>query len=241
VILEMLEWCITPSTWLARRSGLLAEQIAIRYRGNRCRKAWKPHLDACKSFVARNANTGGHVVILGSGHLNDVDWKFLNDRFDKITLVDVVHPLEIQCRAFFSKRRIKLVASDVTGLISDRKNPPSICGLLSEADVALSICLLSQLALPFQKRWQDLPASERTARAHKIFEEHLAQLRSVSKALMITDVAQRFDSELEWTSLLHDFSLPESSDSWIWEIAPPHEHGMPERGSERRRVEAFVL
>ena len=241
MILEILEWCITPSSWLARRSGLLAEQIAIRHRANRCRMAWKTHLDACKSFVARNTNVGGHVVILGSGHLNDVDWKFLNDRFDKITLVDVVHPLEIQCRAFFSKRSVNLVACDVTGHLSDRKSPSSICGLLSEADVVLSICLLSQLALPFQKRWQDLPSSERTTRVHKIYEEHLAQLRLAKKALVITDVAQRYDSNDEWASVLHDFPLPESSDSWIWEIAPPHEHGIPERGSEHRRVEACVL
>jgi len=105
MILELLEWAVTPCPWFARRHGLLAAQIAIRHRAKRCRAAWNGHLEACKKFVTEAVGSlpaDENLVILGSGHLNDFDFAFLQRRFQNITLIDAVHPLA----GFVCARRI---------------------------------------------------------------------------------------------------------------------------------------
>ena len=114
MIFELLEWAVTPCPWFARGNGLLAAQIAIRHRAKRCRAAWNGHLEACKKFVAEAVGSlpaDQNLVILGSGHLNDFDPAFLLRRFQKLTLVDAVHPLEIQIRARFSSAGSEPTAS----------------------------------------------------------------------------------------------------------------------------------
>ena len=51
MIAEALEWLVTPASGLARRSGLLARQIAIRHRAARCRSLWQAHLQATRNFI----------------------------------------------------------------------------------------------------------------------------------------------------------------------------------------------
>jgi hypothetical protein len=117
MILELLEWAVTPCPWFARRHGLLAAQIAIRHRAKRCRAAWNGHLEACKKFVTEAVGSlpaDENLVILGSGHLNDFDLAFLQRRFQNITLIDAVHPLEIQIRARFSSGRLRLRTADLS-------------------------------------------------------------------------------------------------------------------------------
>ena len=246
MILEILEWAITPSTWTSRRRGLLAAQIAIRHRRSRCAAAWQPHLDSCKAFVTshteRSDSSARHCVILGSGHLNDIDLAFLRKNFSLITLVDAVHPIEIQLRSLFSFGRLRLVTSDLSGILTATattagiKLDPHLVALVSSADWVISSCLLSQLPLHAPCFKND---SRHIESIHAVYAAHLNLLRQSSNAILITDTARRLDPDPTWHSLLHDFPLPAPSATWTWLLAPPGEKDSDT--GESRRVEAFAF
>lgn len=221
MILEILEWCATPCPWFARTKGLLAAQIAIRHRARRCRAAWKPHLEACRDFVAKSVGLEAaleNLVILGSGHLNDFDLPFLLQRFQKITLVDAVHPLEIQFRARLSQECLCLVSADLT------KPSSAIEDLVSSASWTISSCVLSQLPLFSNENPPTL------------LDGHLALLQKSPRAILIADIARRHNGP--WESILDNYPLPQPAAEWVWKIAPSGESG-PE--TEDRLVQAFVL
>lgn len=246
MILEILEWAITPATWLSRRSGLLAAQIAIRHRRSRCASAWQPHLDSCKAFVAshteRSDSSARHCVILGSGHLNDIDLAFLQKNFSLITLVDAVHPIEIQLRSLFSFGRLRLVTTDLSGMLAEPeptsplKLGPHLVALVSSADWVISSCLLSQLPLHAPCFKND---SRHIESIHAVYAAHLNLLRQSRNAILITDTARRLDPNPTWHSLLHDFPLPAPSATWTWLLAPPGEKDSDT--GESRLVEAFAF
>jgi len=246
LILEILEWAITPATWTSRRSGLLAAQIAIRHRRSRCAAAWQLHLDSCKAFVAshtgRSESSARRCVILGSGHLNDIDLAFLRKNFSVITLVDAVHPIEIQLRSLFSFGRLRLVTTDLSGMLaapeptSPLKLDPHLVALVASADWVISTCLLSQLPLHAPCVKDD---SHHIESIHSVYTAHLDLLRRSRNAILITDTARRLDPDPTWQSLLHDFPLPAPSATWTWLLAPRGEKN-PDAG-ESRRVEAFAF
>lgn len=222
MILELLEWTATPCPWFARRNGLLAAQIAIRHRANRCRSAWNGHLQACRKFVAGAVGllpADENLVILGSGHLNDFDPAFLQRRFQNITLVDTVHPIEMQIRARFSSGRLRLATADLA------VPSPAIEDLVSRSSWTISSCLLSQLPL-----FSSDPSPT-------LFERHLALLRKAPRAVLISDVAKRLGSGT-WESLIDNHPLPHPAAEWIWKISPAGESG-PQ--PEERRVLAWRL
>jgi hypothetical protein len=223
MILELLEWIATPCSWSARTNGLLAAQIGIRHRARRCRSAWKPHLNACRRFVAESVGPSPadeNLTILGSGHLNDFDLEFLQRRFKKITLVDAVHPIEIQIRASFSRGRLRLIASDLSSPNAEIED------LVSRSSWTISSCLLSQLSL-----FSTEPSPTLLAR-------HLTLLKKSPRAILITDVAKRRGTGNDWQSLLENHPLPHPAAEWTWLIAPPGESG-PE--PEERLVQAFLI
>ena len=159
------------------------------------------------------------LAILGSGHLNDFDLEFLQRRFKKITLVDAVHPLEIQIRASFSRGRLCLIATDLSSPNAEIED------LVSRSSWTISSCLLSQLPL-FSN--EDSPT---------LFDRHLVLLRKSPRAVLITDVAKRLGSG-PWQSLIENHPLPHPAAEWIWSIAPAGESGPL---AEERLVHAFVM
>ena len=222
MILELLEWAVTPCPWFARTNGFLSAQIALRHRAKRCRAAWNGHLEACRKFVADTVGSrtaDENLVILGSGHLNDFDLPFLQRRFRNITLVDAVHPIEIQVRARFSSDRLRLFTSDLS------QPSAEIEDLVSSASWTISSCLLSQLP-----RFSRLPSPT-------LFDQHLALLRKSPRAVLITDVAKRLGSG-PWQSLIENHPPPHPTSEWIWTIAPAGEAG-PLAGE--LLVHAFVM
>jgi hypothetical protein len=247
MILELLEWCLTPASLRARTNGLLVEQIAIRHRANRCRSSWQSHLHSCKSFLTRQLSSGNHVAVLGSGHLRDIDLRHLKNNFSRITLIDVVHPLEVQILALFSGGRIGLCSSDLSGALHLRDPSLPIAldknlrRLLESADALVSSCLLTQLALPASHLWgKRFNSALVEAGVARIQQNHIELLESASTAVLITDTAQRYGHH-EWSSLLSEVRLPTPAERWIWDIAPAEEHGLKDLGAEQRSVEAFVL
>lgn len=247
MILEILEWCMTPASLASRSSGLLAEQISIRHRAVRCREFWRSHLQACKKFVADHVVSGGHIVILGSGHLRDFDLIFLKKNFSRITLVDAVHPLEVRISALFSNGRIQVLQGDLSGALHavDPDGPfpleSSLRRCLETADTLVSSCLLTQLALPASRRWQKRFSSDFVETGvRRIQQNHIDLLRKASAAVLITDTAQRYGNG-DWTPLLQKVDLPMPVGEWIWDIAPVAEHGFRELGHEQRRVAGFIF
>jgi hypothetical protein len=247
MILELLEWCITPASMRARTSGLLAEQIAIRHRSLRCRRHWQPHLESCRSFLQRNLSSGNHVAILGSGHLRDINLRHLKKQFSRISLVDVAHPLEVRFIALLSKGRIRLISGDLSSALHLRE-PSSAIFLeknlrdsLEDADTLVSSCLLTQLALPCSKRWSGRFSDADIAQtAQRIGQVHLDLLGDAKRAVLISDSAQRYGND-HWVPLLPGLDLPSPSEKWIWDIAPAEEHELKDLGTEQRLVEASVF
>ena len=194
------------------------------------------------SHTERSDSSARRCVILGSGHLNDIDLAFLRKNFSVITLVDAVHPIEIQLRAFLSFGRVRLVTSDLSGMLaapeptSPLKLDPHLVALVSRADWVISSCLLSQLPLHASCFKDD---SRHIESIHAVYAAHLDLLRRSHNAILITDTARRLDSDPTWHSLLHDFRLPAPSATWTWLLAPPGEKH-PDAG-ESRRVEAFTF
>jgi len=223
MILELLEWIATPCSWSARMNGLLAAQIGIRHRARRWRAAWKGHLDACRQFVSESfgpSPADETLTILGSGHLNDFDLEFLQRHFKKITLVDAVHPIEIQIRASISRGRLRLIATDLSSPNAEIED------LVSRSSWTISSCLLSQLPL-----FSTEPSPTLLAR-------HLTLLQKSPRAILITDVAKRRGPGSDWQSLLENHPLPHSAAEWTWLISPPGESG-PE--PEERLVQAGLM
>jgi hypothetical protein len=223
MILELLEWIATPCSWFARTNGLLAAQIGIRHRARRCRAAWKPHLDTCRRFVAKSVGPSPAdetLTILGSGHLNDFDLEFLQRRFIKITLVDAVHPIEIQIRASVSRGRLRLITTDLSSPTAEIED------LVSRSSWTISSCLLSQLPL-FSN--EDSPT---------LLARHLAILQKSPRAILITDAAKRRGFGSDWQSLLENHPLPHPAAEWTWFIAPPGESG---HEPQERLVQACLM
>jgi hypothetical protein len=223
MILELLEWIATPCSWFARTNGLLAAQIGIRHRARRCQAAWKPHLYACRQFVSEAVGPSSSdetLTILGSGHLNDFDLEFLQRRFKIITLVDAVHPIEIQIWARFSSGRLRLIATDLSSPNAEIED------LVSRSSWTISSCLLSQLPL-FSN--EDTPT---------LLALHLAILQKAPRAILITDAAKRRGPDSDWQSLLENHPLPRPAAEWTWLIAPHGESG-PE--PEERLVQACLI
>jgi len=223
MILELLEWIATPCSWFARANGFLAAQIGIRHRARRCWAAWKPHLDACRRFVAKSVGPSPAdetLTILGSGHLNDFDLEFLQRRFKKITLVDAVHPIEIQIQASFSRGRLRLITTDLSSPTAEIED------LVSRSSWTISSCLLSQLPL-----FSTEPSPTLLAR-------HLTLLQKSPRAILITDAAKRRGFGSDWQSLLENHPLPHPAAEWTWFIAPPGESG---HEPKERLVQACVF
>jgi hypothetical protein len=246
MILEVLEWCLTPASVPARRRGFLSEQIAIRHRARRCRSAWQEHLARTRAFTAeRLPEHGREVVVLGSGHLHDVDIGALSERFEHIVLVDAVHPVEVRLRALLSRGRIACMAHDLSGLDRDDpvtawiKHSHAMTDLVERADLVVSLNLLSQLVVSPVRRWAGRHADQDVLKAARmILDGHMALLGCASKALLITDAEQRFDGA-SWEDLLLGLELPPSEESWIWQLAPADE--AEDGRTEERMVRACTI
>lgn len=249
MILEALEWCLTPASRAARSGGHLSEQIAIRHRALRCADAWAEHLARTKAYVNARLDGGGReAAVLGSGHLHDVDLAGLLARFDRVVLVDAVHPLEVRFRAATSSGRIVCLAADLCGLPPGphlgpteqvRTEGPAF-DRIRRADLVVSVNLLSQLVVVPVRRWARAAhpddAIVRAARA--VLEAHVELLRNCRRALLVSDAAHRFDGG-PWEDLLLGLDAGPPEESWTWTLAPRGEEA--DGRLEERRVEARRL
>lgn len=251
MLVEALEYLITPCPPWARRLGYLTQAVGLRARHRRLRARWRPHLEACRSFILETmaaAPGRGRAVVLGSGLLLDVPVAALAAEFREVILVDAVHLVPERLRA----RRwphVRMIAADVTGAVAAPAGmlpppgpPAGLAGL--DCDFVVSANMLSQLPLALLARpGAALDAVARTAFARGLIERHLDHLRELAPlACLIADRESLIldgDTVIDREDLLSGAILPAPGREWWWELAPRPE--LYRRYDVRHRVGGFAL
>ena len=254
MIIEALEYALTPCPAWARRLGFLTEAVSLRARYRRCHKAWAAHVAECRRLALDAADLCAHhrsVAILGAGLLIEIPLAELARRFERVLLIDAVHPWPTRWR----RRRfanVDLVAADLTGVGVElidalrrrdgaplpESHPPQLPG--APYDLAISANLLSQLpVLPLdvierQDRHGRYSIAERERFCRGLIEAHQAWFGAVAEipCLFSDIVSQVFDRERrgQAESVLHGLEMPPPDRTWTWDIAPhPEQHPLFDR------------
>jgi hypothetical protein len=241
---EALEYTITPAPAWARRSGLLHDIIALQARYRRHKRAWRPHLDNTKSAIVSAVKTCRHTrtaLILGSGALYDIPLAPLCDRFERVVLVDAVHPWRAR-RIAMGRDGVEFIHHDLSGVYegllmgvaNGADTPPDpitapLPGMAREdIDLVVSANLMSQLPLApieFMQKHLTLSPDDETKFARAILDAHLADIAGYDAAMcLITDRRRetigRDGEVLRASDALHDLELPAPDHEWVWTIAP---------------------
>lgn len=250
MLIEALHYLITPASRAQRKIGYLGESIRLLSRSRRCRVAWADHLAAAQSAIIQscaNLVRRRTAVILGSGLLGDVPLSYLAERFERVVLVDMIHPWPAR-RMARRHANVSLQILDLSGCVTwltgegARHGDPLSVFDRDDIDFVVSANLLSQLPiLPvdwFESRGIPLPHEL----GAEIVAAHLRGLARLSAHVcLITDTEQvtedRNGRVIERFDLLHGIALPHPDRSWIWEIAPFGE--IRGRRRQRHHVQAY--
>jgi hypothetical protein len=242
MLLELLEWLLTPCPRPVRAMGYLSEVIAIRARRRRCRRAWAPHLERTRSVLrqaAARCPRKRKAVILGSGLLLDVPLAELAAAFREVVLVDVVHPLGGRWRRRHFGN-VRALAADVTGTVEAvyraahtpgaplPRSAPDLFLDDAEVDLVASVNLLSQLPYvpeTYLARAGSHSESEIAAFARGLMEAHLDYLpRLPGTVALVADVesleVDRAGRVVDRVSTVRGLELPWAGEEWTWELAP---------------------
>lgn len=201
----MVEYCLTPASFHARRSGYLYEAVAFESRARRNEKHWRPHWQTCQNLVekfCRDHSEARSLAIFGSGCLFEVPRDRLVQSFEKIVLIDQVFPRSVRAWAKLQGVQIDLLECDLSIGFP--------LGL--RVDLALSANLLSQLALSNPDKKRELEA------------KHLKELRSLEiPTLLWTDTEKIFrrrnSSEILHRQATVFTSLGTAVENWTWNLA----------------------
>ncbi|MEK2689745.1 hypothetical protein [Bdellovibrio sp. GT3] len=245
MLLESLEFLLTPTSPIARKYGFLYSSISLRHRYHRQKKNWLPHLKNCQDIFLETAQSlpqRKSVVVMGSAHLHEIPLHLLMDNFQQVTLVDVIHPLKHHLQA---KRysRLKLVTMDLTNALDKIQDLNSLDDLNSlaqkmaneqlfhfDADLIVSANLLSQLALlPLDavekkiKRPLELP--EKDIICTQFAETHLKNLKSCTGTKLIYSdrevIYRDKNNEVIYTGQYPvNFEGYQKLKEWYWMLAP---------------------
>jgi hypothetical protein len=231
VLREAWDWLTTPCPPWARRAGLLSESVAIQARARRCAAAWAPHQARCCDAIRAAVRPGETVAILGSGPCGDVPLEDLAGRGARVRLVDAVHPWAVR-RRVRRLQGIQLITADLTGcaaVLADGAGPvilptpvaPDWQALGGACDLAISVCVLSQLApLALARAWPRGIAGGDEAAARftrDVVWNHLRLLASAPRMLLLSDLPP------DEPDPCGHLGLPRMA--WGWAVAPPGEDG----------------
>ena len=267
---EALEFIVTPGSRLARQRGYLHEIVALGARYRRHRRAWQAHVGACHEFILEACNRFSspaaeksaenkprQLLIVGSGRLIEIPLAALTERFEEVTLLDLVHPWTVRRQARRYNGRVRLVEGDCTGLLARLQRPCTAQDLMTmdRADgmrpladkrysLAISCNILSQLPIailhhlehgPPRHSWNE-EAGEVLGR--KILTDHVRWLSGCADhACLYSDMAGHWrqnDRTVALQDSFHGLIATEPDRQWDWDIAPAPE--MDPRLDLRHRV-----
>ncbi|QDK36467.1 hypothetical protein [Bdellovibrio sp. NC01] len=263
MFVESIEYLLTPTSPLARKYGFLYSSISLRHRYERCKKKWIPHLKNCQDVfleAAKDLPQRNSVVVLGSAHLHEIPIHLLLQNFEKITLVDVVHPLK---HHWLAKKnpRVTLVTQDLTSALKHLEKLHSLSDLHAlandlageqlfkfKADLIVSGNLLSQLALlpisaieKVMKR--ELTTEEKDAICSDFAQTHLRNLNGCEGKKLIYADREVIYKDPEGKEIYRghydvNFNNYKEMRKWTWEIAPLGEAS--KKYSIDMNVEAYI-
>lgn len=259
MILEWLEKKFTPASKLARDFGLVYHSVALKYRYQRCRRAWSSHIQNCHHLIRKIVDKTpkkNHLVILGSAHLHEIPKGILEKEFKQVTLVDLVHPISVRrwARKF---PHVKLVEQDLSGFLEKLKDVTDSEVLLKEvqstsapfhfsADLIISSNLISQLhliAIDYLAKKKILATEDFNDRIGQAFSlKHLEALQNCNgKVLLYGDRETIYRDVTRRISYRGSFKLDMAGfkyiNKWTWDIAPIGEYSR--RESIEMMVEAY--
>ncbi len=231
---------------ILRKFGFKTDQSGIINRYIREEGGWDLHLENTKQYILQSADkqtNKGVVMILGSGWLLDVPAIELSKMFERVILVDIVHPRQIEHK--MSKyRNIELLSIDVTGLaepiydlfrkkITEKPNLTQIkpiydtqfMNYLQKADFVVSVNILNQLDIllcDYINRYKIYTNQEINEFRAYIQTQHISLLPA-AKSVLITDYEElNLDDDnkiinskkLIYTKLL----LNKNIERWQWKF-----------------------
>jgi hypothetical protein len=239
MIAELFRYLATPCPRYVRAMGYLSEQISIKARYERCRRAWEPHLERTRAVIRsaiERCPQRRKAIIFGSGMLLDVPLSELVSAFAEVVLVDVVHPLGAGWRL----GNATALAADVSGVAEavyliareggeplPRFRPEQFCDD-PEVDLVASVNLLSQIPFIPCKYLTDAgvyPRDEITAFARDLVLAHIDYLKRLPGVVTLICDLERLSLDasgkvVERLTALRGVQLPWSGEEWIWDLAP---------------------
>lgn len=228
---------------ILRKFAYKKDQNGIINRYLREEKAWAEHLKNTRDFIIQAAENKekSSCVILGSGWLLDVPIEKLNTIFDKIYLVDIVHPKQITHK-FRKNEKIVFVEADISGYLEttyrfikeNKKKPetlinikenfaPELTGLIKSASMVVSVNILNQLDIlicDYITKLNIYPDDE-INRFRKIIQQTHLDLLPQNKSCIITDYEElNYDDNMKLikTKPLVYTNLPKTGKliKWRW-------------------------
>jgi hypothetical protein len=244
MLLDLLEYVVTPCSWRARSVGFLTSSLQVQARHRRCRRAWAPHLVRTRGVIleaAARCTEKRLAVILGAGLLHDIPLRELSEMFREVVLVDVVFPWASRIRAA-RFQNVRCLAAEVTETAHalplaarDLRAPlptskPTLFLAEPSLDLTVSVNLLSQLPFIPTSYLRKRGFSEEALRvwSRHLQDAHLAWLRQLPGHIaLITDIGGQHRDHagtvLESWDNLHGLELPTGGERWEWQIAPAPE------------------
>ncbi|RED45074.1 hypothetical protein [Aestuariispira insulae] len=237
MLVELIKSTLTPCPKWAKKMGFVAESVAIDARAKRCAAAWEPHQKECKKFILQaveGCEQTRTALVAGSGACLDLPLKELADRFDRVILLDIVHP--ITNRSSKLPNVLQIVA-DITGVgeelyafktLPDPVPVPDLYHIFPDIDLVVSLNLLSQLPVTFLDWLQEEGLAEDEALdqfGHDLIRAHLDWLQGFQGVrCLITD--RRWEEKdptgrvISQSDPLYGIEMPGPDRIWRWAVAP---------------------
>ena len=239
MLIELLKFYTTSCPGYVRDMGYLKEEIATEARYSRLVDAWQPHLGNTKKEIiqsTKKCQKNNRALIFGSGHLFDIPLAELSQSFSEVVLVDILHPKKVK-KIAAEMKNVRLVDADITCAMSALhtnhnallESQPNLF-LDEEFDFVASVNLLSQIPVIPNKWLRKKRVGDALVYGYckHLVEAHLDYLKKFSgQKLLITDtefIARDNEGQIiAQESALYNVDLPDSEQSWTWNIAPAPE------------------
>ena len=258
-IRSWIGYLASPVPWHLRNMGYVREMKALRARRNRCRAAWRPHLERTRALVleaAGQCERRRKALIVGSGLLYDVPLMELSRQFDSVVLADVVHPWSVHRQAGRISN-VRLAPLDVTGVVercyalararawAPLPQRPVDCFSGETFDLVASVNVLSQLpVLPngyMSRRIRSLTGAQTADFSRALVKNHLDWICSFPGVACLVADLERLHCDHAGTvgreESLWGVALPAGGREWYWDLAPAPE--MDVRLDVRHRVVGY--